>query len=133
MWSKTCWSKVHQQLMKSKALDKHWSGDELLNYIQHITLTLMICHRRPRTKCGFPLARSWASMLTILQPILRLELRAIVKFSSFLYTVKFFLFKARGSIVSGHEWFITLLKSDSIMLIKHVSYEKKYKNENTPN
>ena len=31
---------------------------------------LIICQSRPRTRCGVPLIRSFASMLTMLQPML---------------------------------------------------------------
>ena len=48
-------------------------------------------------------------MLTILHPIDWAEYRASVKFSCFVYNVKFFLLMARSSIVSGQEWLITLL------------------------
>lgn len=43
--------------------------------------TLMICQSRPRTRCGFPAMRSWASMLTTVQPIAEAELRARTRFS----------------------------------------------------
>ena len=42
---------------------------------------LMICQRRPSTRCGVPLVRSLASMLTMLQPMLWAEVRASVRFS----------------------------------------------------
>lgn len=44
-------------------------------------LTRIICHRSPRTRWGFPFAKSSASMLTILHPMLSAELSASVKFS----------------------------------------------------
>lgn len=60
-----------------------------------------------------PLAKSCASILTILHPIACEETRASVRFSCFVYNVRFFLLIARSSIVSGQEWFITLLKSNT--------------------
>ena len=47
-------------------------------------LTLMICQRRPRTKCGFPSIKSPAPMLTMLQPMACAELIARSRFSVFL-------------------------------------------------
>lgn len=54
--------------------------------------------------------RLCASMLTTLQPMACEEVRASVRFSSFVYRDRFFLFIARSSIVSGQEWFMTLLE-----------------------
>lgn len=77
----------------------------------------MICQSRPRTKWGEPLVRSWASMFIILQPIAWAEDRASVKFSCFLYSVRFFLLIVRSSMVSGQEWLIILLKDKCEILI----------------
>jgi len=41
------------------------------------------------------------------------EIRARVKFSCFVYRVRFFLLIARSSIVSGHEWLMILLEEKS--------------------
>lgn len=74
-------------------------------------ITLMICQRRPRTRWGFPLDRSWASMLTTLHPIAWAELSASVRFSCFVYNVRFLRLITRSSMVSGHEWFTILLQN----------------------
>lgn len=71
----------------------------------------MICQRRPRTRWGEPLVRSWASMFTMLHPIAWADERARVRFSCFLYRVRFFLLIVRSSIVSGQEWLIILLEN----------------------
>ena len=70
----------------------------------------MICHNKPKTKCGFPLLKSSASMFTILQPIACADINESVRFSSFVYVFKFFLLMARSSIVSGIAKLISLLK-----------------------
>ena len=79
----------------------------------HRLLTLIICHSRPNTRCGLPFAKSWASMLIMLHPMACDENSARVKFSCFVYKVRFFLLIARSSIVSGHEWLMILLKQKS--------------------
>lgn len=43
--------------------------------------TLIICQSSPRTRWGFPAIRSWASMLTTVQPIAEAEFRASTRFS----------------------------------------------------
>ena len=81
----------------------------------HSQLTRMICHRRPSTRWAFPADRSSGPMLTVVQPMEPAELIASVKFSCFLYTLRFCLFRlmARSSIVLGTEWLISLLKHSS--------------------
>jgi hypothetical protein len=49
-------------------------------------------------------------MFITLHPIAWDEDRARVRFSSLVYSVRFFLLIARSSIVSGQEWLMILLK-----------------------
>jgi hypothetical protein len=92
----------------------------------HRLLTLIICQSSPKTRCGLPFERSWASMLTMLHPMACDETRARVKFSCFVYTVRFFLLIARSSIVSGQEWLMILLgekkKSLPLTTFKNVAH-----------
>ena len=85
--------------------------------LQHTQkLTLMICHRKPRTRWVVPFSRSSAPMLTVLQPMERAEFKASVRFSrnAVKSLVDFGLVMARSSTVSGTATLIILLKTKSI-------------------
>lgn len=68
---KKCNTKVNKQNQK-KPQNVEWVL---------VILTRIICHKRPSTKWGFPLARSWASIFITLHPIACEEFKANVRFS----------------------------------------------------
>lgn len=69
-------------LMKSggEKVFLHWPSFLLIS-ISAKRPTLIICQSSPRTRWGFPAIRSWASMLTTVQPIAEAEFRARTRFS----------------------------------------------------